>query len=50
MMIAFLLLFSALFVAFMVVYIDNDGHGRMPEFRHPPRSHHADVFEPRTLV
>ena len=49
-MIAFLLLSATLFVAFMVVYIDNDGHGRMPEFRHPPRSHYADAFEPRSLV
>ena len=49
-MIAFLLLSAALFTAFMVVYIDNDGHGRMPEVKHPLRSHHADAFEPRSLV
>ena len=46
-MIAFLLLLLSLFVAFLTVYIDNDGHGRMPAFRHPPRSHEADLFEPR---
>jgi hypothetical protein len=50
MMIALLLLLSSLFVAFLAVYIDNDGHGRMPAFRHPPRSHEADLFEPRSLV
>ena len=50
MMIAFLLLLTALFVAFMALYIDNDGHGRMPSFRHAPRSHEADLFEPRSLV
>ena len=50
MMIAFLLLSAALYTAFMVVYIDNDGHGRLPTFRHPPRSHPADAFEPRSLV
>ncbi|MET1061060.1 MAG: hypothetical protein ABWX84_15775 [Nocardioides sp.] len=50
MMFAFLLLLSSLFVAFLAVFIDNDGHGRMPAFRHPPRSHEADAFEPRSLV
>jgi hypothetical protein len=45
-----LLLLSSLFVAFLAVYIDNDGHGQMPAFRHPPRSHEADLFEPRSLV
>jgi hypothetical protein len=50
MIIAFLLLLASLFVAFMAVYIDNDGHGRMPAFRHPPRSHEADAFERRSLV
>ena len=50
MMIAFLLLLTALFVAFMAMYIDNDGHRRMPSFRHAPRSHEADLFEPRSLV
>ena len=50
MMIAFLLLLTALFVAFMAMYIDNDGHGRMPSFRQAPRSHEADLFEPRSLV
>jgi len=39
-----------LLVAFMALYIDNDGHGRMPSFRHAPRSHEADLFEPRSLV
>ena len=32
------------------VFIDNDGYGRMPSFRHAPRSHEADLFEPRSLV
>jgi hypothetical protein len=50
MIIAFLLLALALFSAFLVVYIDNDGHGGMPEFKRPPRSHHRDPFEPRSLV
>ena len=50
MMIAFLLLATSLFVAFLVAYIDNDGHGRMPEVKHPLRSHEADLFEPRSLV
>ena len=50
MMILFLLLLTGLFVAFMAMYIDNDGHGRMPSFRHAPRSHEADLFEPRSLV
>ena len=50
MTIAFLLLFILAYSAFMVAFIDNDGHGRMPAFRHPPRSHHADMFERRELV
>jgi hypothetical protein len=50
MIFAVLLLVIALFTAFVTVFIDNDGYGRMPSFRHAPRSHEADLFEPRSLV
>jgi hypothetical protein len=50
MTIAFLLLFFLAYAAFLATFIDNDGYGRLPAFRHPPRSHHADMFERRELV
>ena len=50
MLIAFLLVFFLLYAAFLAAFIDNDGHGRMPSFRHPPRSHYADMFERHEFV
>ena len=50
MTIALLLLLAVAYLAFLIAFIDNDGHGRMPAFRHPPRSHHTDIFEHRTIV
>jgi hypothetical protein len=45
-----LLLGLAAYGLFLAAFIHNDGYGRRDGYRHPPRSHHPDIFEPHSSV